>query len=570
MTMLERTAPCPLPQPQAQPPSVAVLGWSHVALAMVLGCIFLYLDHRPLWHTDIWGHLKFGQWISTQHALPGSSPFLPEATKTSPLVHFSWLAQVAFYQVFHFGEWLAGPSAAEAGGIEALRTLHALLVTLCMLFLYRAFVLIGRSPGAAILGVVLVFLLALPSIDVLRPQVGAEVCFALLVMALSRPCLSNSAFLGLVGLIVFWANLHGSFLLGLLVMGGANGGQFLQACREAGGVKLLAVWRYEPFRRLFLCIMFSLLAVGLLNPTGFGIFPAALAFQHHPAVAMMDEWHPVAWDTPWGMVFLLSLVWVAVTFLVGMLWLPRQATTRMLLGGIPLGQMLLLLFFGLRTLSCQRYMLWWIFLAVWISMNVWGPLWQHGLTTLRWRLPSRWALPLLTGIVVTVVLFSGVGLWLTQGHPRPIERAVHAATPWGVARQLRHPESSTFPPLANWLQHQGPGRLHGRIFTTETLGEYLLWSLPPEQAPLLFSHVHLFPADYWYACLQVRAAKGEWEAVLDRMDAVLLLVEAEHHPELRRQLLAPEQRRWQVVLDETGDARKSDPRSRWLVAVRKK
>jgi hypothetical protein len=565
----------PQPKPEAAPSRLAGLTFAHVCLATYLCCLFLYVDHRPLWHTDIWGHLKYGQWIVAEQQLPKVDPFLPETEKKLPLVHFSWLAQVSFYQVFHLGEILAASGEGEAGGVEALRTLHALLTVVTLLCLYGAFFRVSQSSWVALAGLLAIGVFSFPNLALLRPQVWAEVFFALLLLALSRPQLRNSALVALPLLLAIWANFHGSFMIGLLVMAGANGGQFLQACREAGGVKLRAVMRYEPFRRLFLCILLSLLSIGLFNPAGFGIYAAALNFQQHPAVAMMDEWRPVAWDTPWGVVFFASLLFVAVTIFAGILLLPKNTSKRWLLGGIPLGQILLLLFFSWRTYGCQRFLLWWVFLAVWVSMSVWGRLWlrlQERLSERRfsWRPRPSFLLLLLVGIIVPAWLFSGAGLWLLEGHPRPVARAVHPATPWPLAQQVREPKGKAFPPLKAWLASQGKERYAGRIFTSETQGEYLLWALPPEAAPLLFCHAHLFPPDHWFACQKILNGDKDWQTLLDRLEAQMIVVEAELHPELRRQLLsAAGHQHWLILLDETGDERKSDLRSRWLIAVRR-
>jgi hypothetical protein len=561
------------PSPKSSPTDSSSWSLAVVGVALCLCWSFLYISHRPLSHADIWGHLKFGQWICTHHQLPYTDPFLPETDKTTPIWHFSWLAQIAFYQVFRFGEFLAGPGAAEAGGVEALRTLHAVLLVLRMLFLYFAFRRVSGSATVALLGLVAVLVLGLPNMDVLRPQIWAEICFALLLWALSFPQLSNTSIFGLALLLAIWANLHGSFMIGLLVMGGANGGQFLQGCREAGGIKLLAVWRYEPFRRLFLCIMLSLLAMGSLNPAGFGIYGRALSFFHHPAVAMMEEWRPIAWDTPYGLSFLASLVYVTLTFLAGGFWLPKEAPKRMLICGVPLGQVLLLIFFGWRTVGCQRFILWWVFLMVWVSMNVWGPLWRYwikeGLGD--WSLRPSFVSLLLVGMIVPTVMFSGAGHWLSERRLHPLACSLDSATPWALVQQIHDPASNAFPALTHWFKTQNSAYFSGRIFTTETLGDYLLWSLPPEHAPLLFSHVHLFSADYWFTCLQIRRGEGDWEAALERMGATLLMVEAELHPELRRQLLSSEhQKHWYILVDETGDTKKCNRRARWLIAVRKK
>ena len=47
---------------------------SHVLTALILGLIFLLVSWFPLWHTDIWGHVRFGEEIVRQRGWPAQEP----------------------------------------------------------------------------------------------------------------------------------------------------------------------------------------------------------------------------------------------------------------------------------------------------------------------------------------------------------------------------------------------------------------------------------------------------------------------------------------------------------------
>src|SRR5215468_415389 len=81
---------------------------SHVVAALIFAAIFIILNFAPLWHTDIWGHLKFGQWIVQQARLPEREPFCPFATEGAGFIHYNWLSQAGLYALYHLGELLAG------------------------------------------------------------------------------------------------------------------------------------------------------------------------------------------------------------------------------------------------------------------------------------------------------------------------------------------------------------------------------------------------------------------------------------------------------------------------------
>ena len=96
---------------------------SHVVAITILALVYLLLNHSPLWHTDFWGHLKFGEWIVQHGSIPDRDPFCPYADYPTPNLESSWLSQAVYYVVFHAGEILAGgePLRQLAGGVDAVR-----------------------------------------------------------------------------------------------------------------------------------------------------------------------------------------------------------------------------------------------------------------------------------------------------------------------------------------------------------------------------------------------------------------------------------------------------------------
>ena len=156
------------------------------------------------------------------------------------------------------------------------------------------------------------------------------------------------------------------------------------------------------------------------------------------------------------------------------------------------------------------------------------------------------------------------------GSAAPLDRALSRGTPWQLAEQLRKPdETASLPELTETLAAYGPEkRFHGRVFASETQGDYLLWSLPPETPVLLYTHVHLFAPKYYQNCQIVMRGGTGWEGFLAAYGVNLIAVEADQWPGLRAAVLGDTA--WKVVLDESGKADKPDVRTRLFVAVRKK
>jgi hypothetical protein len=107
-------------------------------------------------------------------------------------------------------------------------------------------------------------------------------------------------------------------------------------------------------------------------------------------------------------------------------------------------------------------------------------------------------------------------------------------------------------------------RYRGAIFASETLGDYLAFTLPHDTMPVAAdTHVHLFTPEHWRSVYWVKCG-----AVAGLKNMNLVVVEATSHP-----LLCDAIRRdgdWLVVLDGTGSPDKIDPRCRLFVALRRK
>ena len=92
------------------------------------------------------------------------------------------------------------------------------------------------------------------------------------------------------------------------------------------------------------------------------------------------------------------------------------------------------------------------------------------------------------------------------------------------------------------------GKLSRSIFTSETVGDYLLWDLrlnPPVKITC-YTHVHLLPTDHWQRCLIVKEGRPGWQDELDRWRVQFLVIEPAINPVLARHIReSPEH--WVVV-----------------------
>src|SRR5262245_52048582 len=81
-----------LPEPLRASRALAVF-------AGVLGAVYWRLSFRPLWQTDVWGHLAYGKLIWNAGALPVTEPLMPLAAGM-PFVDSAWLSQLLGYGAY--------------------------------------------------------------------------------------------------------------------------------------------------------------------------------------------------------------------------------------------------------------------------------------------------------------------------------------------------------------------------------------------------------------------------------------------------------------------------------------
>jgi hypothetical protein len=287
--------------------ALALFGWFSTAVA----------------DSDTWWHLKTGQYILQNRALPVPDPFSfttylgapaypgEETTRDFNLKH-EWLAQVLFYLTYAAAGF-PGLVLLRVAMVSAYSGLAGLVVFRRTSSFYRAL------TAAGVTALVAGFFLS----D--RPYQ-----FTYLLLAATLAILEYRRWLWLLpGILLVWANLHGGFFLGLLAVA--------VYCAEA----LFLRWRRQPVpdeRTLYLAGAACALAAGL-NPNGYLAIPVVAAYQKSDLQNALYEWaHGPLW--PPNLISLLLFTAAAV-----LVWQRRQ--TRLV-------DWLLLVLFGAAYVSAVR------------------------------------------------------------------------------------------------------------------------------------------------------------------------------------------------------------------------
>jgi hypothetical protein len=535
-----------------------------VATALV-GVAFYLLSVMPLMHTDFWSHLKYGEWIVTHRTIPTVEPLCPFTDKERPFFDAMWLSQVVYYGIFRCGEMVSGQSDLQRfeGGVEAIRLLHlGVGVTALGLFAWSVRQVSG-SPVWGAAAVIYGIFMILPLVAIQRPQTLAYLPFMGVIILMQRNVagdknVSKKILWLFPCIMVLWANIHGSFVIGLLLAAMLVVSECLQEVWHKSW-SISQWWANRIIRYWTMSLAFSGIAITLLNPYGMKLFLHILQFGSHPNLQSMSEWQPLEWT--WGAGGHWSYLFLAATLLM------TVGVTRRRPRIFPT---LLVVTFGVWPLFQQRMMAWWAPLVFWIV----APLWTEWAKKQPWSWPSgipSFRKTALAGLIVVIVLVvSPASHWVKTGRPRSFASALYSATPYGVAQVLRgeNAESSGRARLLlRALQDAGMSEVppQGPIFCSERQGEYLLWSLPPNIPVMMYNHAQLFSVEYWSRCLTVKEGGEAWDMILQEYGAKWIVVETYYHARLCSQVR--EHPRWKVVLDEE-NVQQLPPDARLFVAVR--
>ncbi len=251
-------------------------------LLILLAAIFAINFGRQL-SGDVYWHLKAGEWIVNHRSFPDYDPFSYTATKKR--IFQEWV-----FQVF---AWLIS------------RISFALLTWLCFGMVAGALILTFHtarhraSTEAAFLIAILVAGVCADMVDV-RPNVAGVLAFAILVWGIEKGDRSGKGFpYWLPVLFLAWANLHGSFSAGLLLLGVECAASFYVAFREKIGYSL-------PLRNLAVALGCGVAV--LVNPNGLKLYGYPFkTLSHGGMTSVISEWMPPDFRSLFG-VFLCALI----------------------------------------------------------------------------------------------------------------------------------------------------------------------------------------------------------------------------------------------------------------------
>lgn len=483
------------------------------AILVGLAAVFWWYSRLPLHHTDLWAHLAYGRWICEHGSIPRTEPFLPLA-RDVPIVDTAWLSQVLLYQ------------AERHAGLAGLQAAHAFTVAACVALLGWSLLPAATFSAAvggwnrALAACVCVLaawcvLIALEwfQLRIIRPQTAGLACFVALIGIATTPAGLRRARWLIPALFVLWANLHGSFVIGVAWLAARALGRACDVWWRTG--RGAAFLRDRAFRRL--CGLASLAVVAAcINPYGWRLWREALTFAANPNLRDLLEWQALNWFTPQAWIFLCSVFAVGVGVAVD-----RNRRTASEL--IPLAVL------AVGTVASARFIVWWGPLAA----RFVGQLVAGGLGRVTWgrswalNLPGSGARTALAALAwAAAIVSSPLGQSAILGRPLDLATQVSARSPVAAAQFLRaHPPA-------------------GLVCNRYEWGDYLLWAGPPGIQLFVDSQVQVIPPAVWRDQLAITAGSPRSLARLVEYRVEVVLLDPQRQEPLARLL---EQAGWTLT-----------------------
>jgi hypothetical protein len=471
------------------------------ALAALAG-IFLAANLIPVTPNDFWWHVRAGQWI-VEHGRTPTTDLFSFTRLGEPWTYQSWLAEIAYSLVM------------RAGGLPLVILLHAIILTaayaLLLLTCRRA--ALGDLRSAALATLLAAF--GSPNWNV-RPQSVSILLFAVTLFLVERNTVrqvgqrawiwQDPALWLLPPLFVLWANAHGGFVFGLVLLG-----SYLLA-RGYGWIR-----HGERFPAQLAMVTLLCALATLVTPSGPGMLDYVLGFVRHPATVNLNvEFMPPTIRSLDGQLFFGFVILWFVLLLAARYRPSARDTIRLLV-------------FGVLALMARRNMIWFCMVA--------APPLAASLHTWVSRMKSRSdANPGRSWINVALVALIGALAVLSLPWFRPYlpirslaRNYVAAGTPTeAVAHLCRDAQAR-------------------RTFHEQRYGSYLIWACP-DLPVFIDTRIELYPLEQWDDYLAASAGRYDWEAILDRyrIDTLLLDKEAQK-PLIDAAKASP---RWRVTYED--------------------
>jgi Flp pilus assembly protein TadD len=254
---------------------------------------------------DFWWHLKTGEWIWQHKAIPHTDPF-SYTFRGAEWINYEWLFHAVIYPIY------------QLSGFGGLIVFETIVVLMTFLILFLACREVDGGKRWLTITILFMALLAAWGRFSIRPQIISSLLLAfylyLLILHREERITTRKLMLFLIPAHILWVNVHGSFLLGMFLVGAYALGRFVPlALRHHRDLK--PAFQDRKLQGLLLVCLILLMA-SLVNPYTYRIFFIPLKTAGSETLQGIAEWVPV--DIRFlGLFAIEYTMWFRILFLIG-------------------------------------------------------------------------------------------------------------------------------------------------------------------------------------------------------------------------------------------------------------
>jgi len=470
----------------------------------ILTVVFTYVNMSQISPNDFWWHMAVGREILTSGQIP-TVDIYSYTMAGQPYLSYQmfWLMDVWLYWWY------------SLGGAELILFIQSLIITCTYLIIMLICWQNTKKWGVTAFCLLFAIVLGVYAWSV-RPQAISFLIGAIFLYTIQRYRRNpNPLLLAVfpVGMLV-WVNSHGSFPVGLMLLGIWLGDEFWQSS--------FARWRGERFsqRKVVIAAVVLFISAGicLLNPRGVGIAHYLISMGSNPTVQnTVPEWLPPSITSPIGPLFFASILFSAVVLVVS----PRRVT-----------------FYQLATFVAFTTLgLWTTRGVVWYGL-VMAPILASNLSAIGDTLPMQHK-KTKSSQTKNLVNFGLLSLLLVLAF---------VSLPWfrssipvrGEYRSLITRDTPT--ESIGFLMEEQP---EGRVFNDMAFGSYMIWAAQPDYQVFTDPRIELFPQRVWNDYQAISRTEPGWEGKLDKYEVRTLVL----NPDAQSALIekVTQSKDWQLI-----------------------
>ncbi|HEX9014657.1 MAG TPA: hypothetical protein VF960_01490 [Chloroflexota bacterium] len=437
---------------------------------------------------DLYWHLATGRYIVESGGLPQTDMFSYTAVGV-PWVVLEWLGEVTIYLLYAWGGYITAVVFFGAA------------IALAFFFVLRSLRLLGLG---AIPSTMITFWSAAISTSgwSVRPQALSYLFFSLFLYLLlrSRNRKMDRWIWLLPAAMVVWVNFHGSYVMGLMLLGLFLAGECLSRFGQAwagerpralAGAARLAVSSCWPLVRAYLPVSVATVLSTAVNPEGFALllYPLTYTSDRSYNFKYITEWQSPNFHE----YYLLVVFGSSLVLLIALA--TRRPTDWALL--LPMVAVTVMSLQFVRTLPFYA-----IIFAPYLAVRATRAGSVPASTTGGSRHATRW------NWLLMLLCFAAMG-----------------STPFlSSDSQLgREPRTDDYPVQgAQYIKDAG---LTGHLFNTYHWGGFLLWKSYPGRSVFIDGRSDMYGSKLVDEYREVYRVAPNWKGVLDKYDVQVVLVE---------------------------------------------